>query len=176
MARRLLDEPGVRRFVADRTVCEPGARITREGLPMVAMVAAHAGAQQLGPLAALSTRVGVLSASWAGVAADRRRRRPPIRHRRPGLAAAVRIPHAADRGQRIRRGRVGRGRDGRTGADGGAYTFPSPPPRIVSTKGRMRPDSSIGTIHFVDGAWPMLRRASRYCRAMVRSSMVRATS
>ncbi len=52
------------------------ARITREGLPIVAILATGAGAQQLGVLAALATLVGVAAAPWAGVAADRRRRRP----------------------------------------------------------------------------------------------------
>ncbi len=66
----------MRRFLAGRTVSELGARITREGLPIVAILAAGAGAQQLGVLAALATLVGVAAAPWAGVAADRRRRRP----------------------------------------------------------------------------------------------------
>ncbi|HVB10580.1 MAG TPA: MFS transporter [Bacillota bacterium] len=76
MADRLLTDPDVRRFLLGRTVSELGNRITREGLPIVAILAAGATAEQLGVLAALSTLVGVALATPAGVAADRRRRRP----------------------------------------------------------------------------------------------------
>jgi hypothetical protein len=66
----------VRRFPAARTASELGARMAREGLPTVAILPAGAGAHRRGVPAALATLVGVAAAPWAGVAADRRRRRP----------------------------------------------------------------------------------------------------
>lgn len=76
MGERLWARPDVRTFLAGRTVSELGSRITREGLPIVAILAVGATAPELGLLAALSTLAAIGVAPWAGVAADRWRRRP----------------------------------------------------------------------------------------------------
>lgn len=57
-------------------VSELGSRITREGLPIVAILAVGATAPQLGLLAALVSLAGIATAPLAGVLADRHRRRP----------------------------------------------------------------------------------------------------
>ncbi len=76
MGRRLWHDPDVRTFLAGRTVSEIGSRITREGLPIVAILLVGATAPQLGLLAALSSVAAMVAALGAGVVVDRRRRRP----------------------------------------------------------------------------------------------------
>ncbi|MDA8344102.1 MAG: MFS transporter [Thermaerobacter sp.] len=72
----LLKERDVRIYLAGRTVTELGSRITREGLPLVAVIAAGATAQDLGYMAAMAYVAALVMAPLAGVLADRRRRRP----------------------------------------------------------------------------------------------------
>ncbi len=72
----LLHDRDVRIYLGGRTVTELGSRITREGLPLVAVLAAGASAQDLGVMAALGYVVALLAAPLAGVLADRSRRRP----------------------------------------------------------------------------------------------------
>jgi len=76
MGDRLWNSPDVRTFMVGRTVSELGSRVTREGLPIVAILAVGAKAPELGLLAALSSLAAVGAAPWAGVVVDRRRRRP----------------------------------------------------------------------------------------------------
>ena len=76
MADRLWHDPEIRTFLAGRTASEIGSRITREGLPIVAILVAGATARQLGLLAALSSVAALLTGLWAGVLVDRHRRRP----------------------------------------------------------------------------------------------------
>jgi hypothetical protein len=65
-----------RTFMAGRLVTEVGSRITREGLPIVAILSAGATAPGLGVMAAVSYLAVVALAPASGVLADRRRRRP----------------------------------------------------------------------------------------------------
>ena len=73
---RLWHDPDVLRFLAGRVAGEVGSRITREGLPIVAILATGASAQQLGVLGALSMLPALLIAQVVGHVADRQRRRP----------------------------------------------------------------------------------------------------
>ncbi len=65
-------------FLAGRTVSELGSRVTREGLPIIAVLMLHATAQDLSWLAGLSYVVALIAAPLAGVLVDRRRRRPVL--------------------------------------------------------------------------------------------------
>jgi predicted MFS family arabinose efflux permease len=60
---------------AAQTVSAFGARITREGLPLAAVLAIGVGPAQLGLLAALTTGPGVIVGLFAGGLVDRSRRR-----------------------------------------------------------------------------------------------------
>lgn len=62
--------------MAGRVVSELGSRITREGLPIVAILAVGATAPEVGLLAALASLAAIAVAPWAGVVVDRARRRP----------------------------------------------------------------------------------------------------
>ncbi len=73
---RLRHDPDVLKFLAGRVAGEVGSRITREGLPIVAILATGASAQQLGVLGALSMLPALLIGQLAGHVVDRRRRRP----------------------------------------------------------------------------------------------------
>lgn len=73
---RLWRDPDVLKFLAGRVAGEVGSRITREGLPIVAILATGASAQQLGVLGALSMLPALLMAQVVGHLSDRRRRRP----------------------------------------------------------------------------------------------------
>ncbi len=72
----LLHDSDVRRYLGGQLVAEIGSRITREGLPIVAIVAAGATAPQLGILAALATLPMLLIGNLVGHWVDRSRRRP----------------------------------------------------------------------------------------------------
>jgi len=72
----LLRERDVATFVAGRVVTEIGSRITREGLPVAAILAASATASELGLLALVSTLPALVLGTTAGAVADRTRRRP----------------------------------------------------------------------------------------------------
>ena len=76
MDRPLWRDRDIRTFLAGRAASEIGSRITREGLPIVAILVAGASPRQLGLLAALSSVAALLTGLWAGVFVDRRRRRP----------------------------------------------------------------------------------------------------
>ena len=72
----LLARSDVRRFLSGQLVSEVGSRITREGLPIVAIVAVGSGAPQLALLAALSTLPSLLTGNALGRLVDNARRRP----------------------------------------------------------------------------------------------------
>lgn len=65
-----------RRLWAAQAVSAFGARITREGLPIMAVVTLGAGAATLGVLAAVASGAALASALAAGAYIDRHRRRP----------------------------------------------------------------------------------------------------
>jgi len=75
-SRPLFSGRDFRIFLSGRLITELGSRITREGLPIVAVLAAHATAQDLGYMAALAYITALIGAPLAGVLADRRRRKP----------------------------------------------------------------------------------------------------
>jgi len=64
------------RLWAAQTVSAFGARITREGLPIMAVVSLGAGATVLGALAAAASAAGVVAGLAGGGLVDRRQRRP----------------------------------------------------------------------------------------------------
>ncbi len=63
-------------FLAGRTVSELGSRVTREGLPIIAVLLLHATARDLSWLAGLAYLVALVAAPLSGVLVDRVRRRP----------------------------------------------------------------------------------------------------
>jgi len=63
-------------FLAGRTVSELGSRVTREGLPIIAVLLLHATAQDLSWLAAVAYVAALAAAPLSGVLVDRQRRRP----------------------------------------------------------------------------------------------------
>ena len=63
-------------FLAGRTVSELGSRVTREGLPIIAVLLLHATARDLSWLAGLAYLVALVAAPLSGVLVDRLRRRP----------------------------------------------------------------------------------------------------
>lgn len=75
-SQRLLAQSDVRRFLSGQLAAEIGSRITREGLPIVAIVATSATAPQLGVLAALATLPSLLAGNLIGRWVDRSRKRP----------------------------------------------------------------------------------------------------
>ena len=75
-AHRLLRERDVRWFLGGRVVSEIGSRISREGLPVTAILTLGTGALGLTAMAALGQLPGLLLAAHAGAVADRVRRRP----------------------------------------------------------------------------------------------------
>lgn len=72
----LINDTDFRRFISGRAISEIGTRITREGLPLVAILSAGATAPDLGFLAAVTALPAMFLGPYAGVLADRRRRRP----------------------------------------------------------------------------------------------------
>ncbi len=74
----LLHDSDVRRYLTGQLAAEIGSRITREGLPIVAIVAASASAPELAILAALSTLPSLAMGNWAGHWVDKSRRRPVL--------------------------------------------------------------------------------------------------
>ncbi len=84
------------RLAAGRLVSEIGSRITREGLPVAAILAASATTTELGLLAALSMLPALVLGTSAGLMVDRRRRRPLMIAADVGRALClVTIPVAA---------------------------------------------------------------------------------
>ncbi|HEX4960534.1 MAG TPA: MFS transporter [Thermoanaerobaculia bacterium] len=79
-----------------QTISELGSRITREGIPLAAVLVLHAGTVQMGFLAALSGGAVLVFGLVAGVWVDRLRRRPMMIATDLGRAAIlVSIPAAA---------------------------------------------------------------------------------
>lgn len=72
----LLKNRNIRRYLGGQLAAEVGSRITREGLPIVAILAARATAPELGILAALTTLPALLAGNLVGHWVDRTRRRP----------------------------------------------------------------------------------------------------
>lgn len=70
------EDKNFRHFLWGRLIAEIGSRITREGLPIVAVVAAGATSASLGLLAALTMLPGLLLGNSVGNWVDRARRRP----------------------------------------------------------------------------------------------------
>lgn len=70
------NDKNFRHFVWGRLIAEIGSRITREGLPIVAVVTAGASSASLGVLAALTMLPGLLLGNSVGNWVDRARRRP----------------------------------------------------------------------------------------------------
>lgn len=84
------------KLAAGRLVSEVGSRITREGLPVAAILAASASTTELGLLAGLSMLPALVLGAGAGLFADRRRRRPLM------IAAACCAPPSWPRCRRPR--------------------------------------------------------------------------
>ncbi len=76
MSPSLTRHPDFLKLWSAQAIAEFGARITREGLPIAAVVALAAGPQALGLLAAVRSGAALLVGLAAGGAIDRRRRRP----------------------------------------------------------------------------------------------------
>lgn len=70
------EDSDFRRFIGGRVVAEIGSRITREGLPIVAVLAAGATSASLGLLAALTMLPGLFLGTPVGNWVDRVHRRP----------------------------------------------------------------------------------------------------
>jgi MFS family permease len=75
-ARSLWSNPDFLKLWTGQTVSELGSRITREGIPLTAVLVLNAGAIQMGWLAALGGAAVLLFGLVAGVWVDRLRRRP----------------------------------------------------------------------------------------------------
>jgi MFS family permease len=79
-----------------QTISELGSRITREGIPLTALLVLHAGAAQMGLLSALGGAAALVFGLVAGVWVDRVRRRPILIAADLGRAAVLAsIPAAA---------------------------------------------------------------------------------
>lgn len=76
MSQSLSRHPDFLKLWSAQAIAEFGARITREGLPIAAVVALGAGPQALGLLAAARSGAALLVGLAAGGTIDRRRRRP----------------------------------------------------------------------------------------------------
>jgi MFS family permease len=74
--RSLLRDHDFQLFLSGRLVSEIGSRITRDGLPVTAILALSATAPQLAFLSAAQSLPGLFLSPLLGVAADRLRRRP----------------------------------------------------------------------------------------------------
>lgn len=84
---------------AGQTVSEVGSRITREGVPLTAVLLLHASPLTMGTLAALGGLATLVIAPLAGVAADRYRLRPILVAADLGRALVIAlIPIAAAHG------------------------------------------------------------------------------
>src|SRR4051812_30150744 len=88
-----------RKLWLGRTISEIGSRITREGLPLTAVLVLAATPLQMGLLAAMGAVPVLLVGLFAGVWVDRRRRRPILITADVGRAVLLlTIPLAAWRG------------------------------------------------------------------------------
>ncbi len=75
-SRLLLKNADIRRFWQSQLAAAIGSRVSREGLPIIAIIAASATAWQLGMLAALATLPTLLLGNLLGHWVDRTPRRP----------------------------------------------------------------------------------------------------
>ncbi len=74
----LLNDVDIRYYLGGQLSSEIGSRITREGIPIVAILVVAASASELGVLAALATLPGLLMGNIAGHWVDHHHRRPVI--------------------------------------------------------------------------------------------------
>jgi MFS family permease len=95
-ARGLWASPDFLKLWTGQTISELGSRITREGIPLTALLVLHAGAAQMGLLSALGAAAVLVFGLVAGVWVDRVRRRPILIAADLGRAAVLAsIPVAA---------------------------------------------------------------------------------
>jgi MFS family permease len=95
-ARSLWASPDFLKLWTAQTISELGSRITREGIPLTALLVLHAGAAQMGLLSALGGAAVLVFGLVAGVWVDRVRRRPILIAADLGRAAVLAsIPAAA---------------------------------------------------------------------------------
>jgi MFS family permease len=95
-SRRLLADPDFLKLWTAQAISELGSRITREGIPLTALLVLHAGAVQMGLLNALGGIAVLVFGLAAGVWIDRLRRRPVLIAADLGRAAVLAsIPAAA---------------------------------------------------------------------------------
>jgi predicted MFS family arabinose efflux permease len=88
-----------RRLWAAQTISEIGSRVTREGLPLTAVLILHATPAEMGMLTALAGIAAVVASPWAGAAADRYSHRSILVTADLGRAALLAmIPLAAAQG------------------------------------------------------------------------------
>src|SRR5689334_8693090 len=73
---RLWKDPDFLKLWTAQAISELGSRITREGIPLTALLVLHAGAVQMGLLNALGGVAVLVFGLSAGVWIDRLRRRP----------------------------------------------------------------------------------------------------
>lgn len=94
--RRLLADPDFLKLWTAQAISELGSRITREGIPLTALLVLHAGAARMGLLNALGGVAVLVFGLAAGVWIDRLRRRPLLIAADLGRAALLAsIPAAA---------------------------------------------------------------------------------
>src|SRR5579864_8677172 len=95
-SHRLLADPDFRKLWSAQAISELGSRITREGIPLTALLVLHAGTVQMGLLNALGGIAVLVFGLAAGVWIDRLRRRPVLIAADLGRAALLAsIPAAA---------------------------------------------------------------------------------
>jgi MFS family permease len=95
-ARGLWASPDFLKLWTGQTLSGLGSRITREGIPLTALLVLHAGAAQMGLLSALGGAAVLVFGLVAGIWADRVRRRPILIAADLGRAAVLAsIPAAA---------------------------------------------------------------------------------
>jgi len=95
-SRRLLADPDFLKLWTAQAISELGSRITREGIPLTALLVLHAGAVRMGLLNALGGIAILVFGLAAGVWIDRLRRRPVLIAADLGRAALLAsIPAAA---------------------------------------------------------------------------------
>jgi MFS family permease len=94
--RGLWTNPDFVKLWTGQTISELGSRITREGIPLTAVLVLHAGTVQMGFLSALGGAAVLVFGLVAGVWVDRLRRRPILIAADLGRAAIlVSVPAAA---------------------------------------------------------------------------------
>jgi predicted MFS family arabinose efflux permease len=94
--RNLWSSPDFLKLWTGQTISELGSRITREGIPLTAVLVLHAGTEAMGMLAALGAASALVFGLVAGVWVDRVRRRPLLIATDLGRAAVLAsIPIAA---------------------------------------------------------------------------------